>query len=543
MLDQTSTTTEPERWFALIGIDFYIPGTKRIDKQGNPLNFPNLRGCVNDVREMRQYIETQLNIDPSRILELTSAESSDGKGVPREEESSWPTRDNIIKLFEKLISDATAGDLVFIQYSGHGTRVKTSYSNLKGEAGFDEAIVPLDIQRNGQYLLDIELAVLLDRMVQKGLIVTIVLDCCHSGGATRDGDGTAVCRGISGIDASGSLDEGRKIIQVSDNQQDLQGFLRKSYRKVDRQLWWEPRGYEMLAACRLNEKANEDYFEGHDHYHGALAYNLLLSLKSGGPGLTHGMVYQRLSVKVNHDFPNQTPVFAGNRERYFFKSSDKIANAHSFAITRVKGRKITFGAGKAHGIMVGSEFAIYPWNAENLNDSSQCKTAKVIQVDQVESIALLDSSKTPIGEIELGSQVVPVKSLVQKLRLKFFPSPSGSTEIPQFQQLRDEINRNAQDSPVELIFTSDSAAQYHIGVGDGGGMKLLDTANKPVANFPQSSDPKLFLSKLGHLARYDMFREVKNLTHTSLEGKFDFELLLGGSRMGSMDKFNNFDLS
>ncbi len=51
------------------------------------------------------------------------------------------------------------------------------------------ALVPTDIGKpTSRYLHDIELAALLQRIVDKGLVVTVVLDSCHSGGTTRVGE-------------------------------------------------------------------------------------------------------------------------------------------------------------------------------------------------------------------------------------------------------------------------------------------------------------------------------------------------------------------
>ena len=45
---------------------------------------------------------------------------------------------------------------------------------------------------DARYLRDVELAHLLSAMVAKGLVVTVVLDSCHSGGATRGTDEAGV---------------------------------------------------------------------------------------------------------------------------------------------------------------------------------------------------------------------------------------------------------------------------------------------------------------------------------------------------------------
>ena len=56
-------------------------------------------------------------------------------------------------------------------------------------------MVPADIDNpQTRHLRDIEIAALLKRMLDKKLIVTLVIDSCHSGGLTR-GKGGATVRG------------------------------------------------------------------------------------------------------------------------------------------------------------------------------------------------------------------------------------------------------------------------------------------------------------------------------------------------------------
>ncbi|KAH8150929.1 uncharacterized protein LAJ45_05111 [Morchella importuna] len=514
-----SNAAQPQKWLVLIGIDFYMPGGDRHDAAGNSLSFGSLNGCVQDVRSVEEYFKTQLKVDPSHIVALTSTKSKPGSKLPVQEEPRyWPTYENIVNLLKKVTKEAKTGDLVYIHYSGHGARVKTSYPNLKGVGGYDEAIAPHNIGCGGQYLRDVELAILLDAMVKKGLILTVVLDCCHSGGATRDGN-TAVARGIDGVDETVSHDQRRQPIPVPPG---LTESLKKSYRSIDRELWWDPQGYELIAACRLHEKANEDLIEG--QWHGVLTYHLLLFLKSGGLNLTHGMLHRRLQVQITQDWNGQqTPVFSGKSNRYFF-GSEEAGSFHTHTVKKVEGNTLILDAGKAHGVMVNSEYAIYPWNELHFSDSSKRPKARVTKVFELDSTAKLEFP-APDVKIEPGFQALPLKSLVLKLAVKLFPGTSTPTGKGLFNKLEEELRRNAQDSPVQLISDSESTAKYHIGVDFSNNFTLLDTSNEPISNFPQSTNPKQFLHNLRHLARYEMFRELKNLSEPdSLKEKYFFEI-------------------
>ena len=87
-----------------------------------------------------------------------------------------PTYENIVRAFAELTDIAQEGDRVHIHYSGHGGRAVTAYPELKDQHELDEGLVPTDYVHSGRYLRDVELATLLKRMTDKGLIVTLVLD-------------------------------------------------------------------------------------------------------------------------------------------------------------------------------------------------------------------------------------------------------------------------------------------------------------------------------------------------------------------------------
>ena len=73
-----------------------------------------------------------------------------------------------------------AGDRVLIYYSGHG-----SFQKVNSAQGCFEGLVPIDYAEQG-LLFDLELNRLLQAIADKSGDLSVILDCCNSGGATRD---------------------------------------------------------------------------------------------------------------------------------------------------------------------------------------------------------------------------------------------------------------------------------------------------------------------------------------------------------------------
>jgi hypothetical protein len=81
----------------------------------------------------------------------------------------------------------------------------------------------------------------------------------------------------------------------------------------------ESKGYKLLAACHLNEEANEILDDDGDGLeHGALTHYLLKFLRPGSANLTHPILHRKIQAKIQHDYPRHTPIFAGNSKRIFF---------------------------------------------------------------------------------------------------------------------------------------------------------------------------------------------------------------------------------
>ena len=148
------TVINGKRKALLIGINYF--GTQS-----------ELRGCINDVKNIKTFLEENYKID--EILVLTDDQTSD--------KSKMPTRENVLNGFRWLTQGAKSGDSLIMHYSGHGGSVK----DLDGdeEDGNDETLCPVDYDTAGQ-ILDDEIHEVLVKGIPKGVRLTAIMDCCHS---------------------------------------------------------------------------------------------------------------------------------------------------------------------------------------------------------------------------------------------------------------------------------------------------------------------------------------------------------------------------
>eukprot|EP00903_Cladosiphon_okamuranus_P014401 g13369.t1 len=127
-----------------------------------------LKGCHNDVAQMREYITTH----------GYPAEGSNLKIVCDDDEHEPPTKENIIKAIRWLVNGAKAGDSLFMHYSGHGGSVKDHTGDEEDMK--DETMIPVDYAKSGQ-IKDDEILKELVLPLPEGVVLSVVMDCCHSG--------------------------------------------------------------------------------------------------------------------------------------------------------------------------------------------------------------------------------------------------------------------------------------------------------------------------------------------------------------------------
>jgi len=125
-----------------------------------------LQGCHNDVETMRRYLTRHGYSDEDmRIL------MDDG-------EHETPDKATMVESLKWLVDGASAGDSLFLHYSGHGTSLPDDDGDEAD--GKDEALCPVDYNTGG-FLRDDEAFQHLVAPLADGVLLTCVLDCCHSG--------------------------------------------------------------------------------------------------------------------------------------------------------------------------------------------------------------------------------------------------------------------------------------------------------------------------------------------------------------------------
>ncbi|MDJ0898682.1 MAG: caspase family protein [Xenococcus sp. MO_188.B8] len=330
----------------LIGIDRYEP---------NPY-YGNLKGCIRDIDLVANYICKSLNVPQKKIWKLTSPfEKAKSQSASRFQEAK-PTYKNIVKAFSEITNQAQSGEQVYIHYAGHGGRAVTIYPELEGEQRQDEGIVPMDLgSSDGRYLRDVEIATLLKRLTDKGCIVTVVFDSCHSGGATR---GDCAIRGNENniVDSTARS----KDSLVASREELLNNW--RSLTQNDRELsaGWLPNAndYLFLAACRPTELAYEYAVSGGQR-HGALTYWMIDTLTSSTSVLTYKSLYNRVKGMIQSKFPQQLPMLIGDSDRLVFGDQRQYKPYTVVVIDAAEdGTAITLDAGLAAGLTSGTRFAI-----------------------------------------------------------------------------------------------------------------------------------------------------------------------------------------
>ncbi|HQR10726.1 MAG TPA: caspase family protein [Casimicrobiaceae bacterium] len=195
------------------------------------------------------------------------------------------TRKAIASAIDGILAASGAGDVVVVQYAGHGTQLP----DLNGDEsdGFDEAWVPYDFG-DGEFVIDDDLGTLFDRGKDRGIQLVVFTDCCHSGTSTR----FIPPRGARHADVRS------RYMAVPRDIVDLYERKRGAARNGVRSAGQDRQGWEIhFAACQDRQSAYER--DGHGDFTRA-------TTKAMSEALSAPQTYAGLADAVSDSFAGNT---------------------------------------------------------------------------------------------------------------------------------------------------------------------------------------------------------------------------------------------
>jgi|GEM_PF-7016374 len=353
----------------LIGINNYMPSQARAHRAGNdqPARWSNLEGAVNDVRAMNRLLGQRFGMSSDDIVTLVDQQA---------------TRDAILQAVEtELIEHAVPGKRLLFFYSGHGSRIRVPQQN--GESLFHETIVPADSWQGAPDIPDKLLRQLFNRVLDAGAELVIILDSCHSGGATR-GDGVR------------SLPEATQTIEIPEDYGDL----------------LEKRGGIQILAAQASEYAREwQPDDGSGEHMGAFTHLLIQELMRD-PLAPLSQVVDRVRGLLQAYGYLQNPMFSAASEYFdapIFPSSENgtIAEAvpQIMALERTDGDLVRLFGGVDIGLYPGSRVVLPAPSNKAIGASDRTQTEQGLVLEVIESEGLTHSLARPVNDLEVWPEL------------------------------------------------------------------------------------------------------------------------------------------
>lgn len=293
-----------------------------------------LRGCVNDAH------------DVARLLTDTFGFSSENVKVYLDGDVS---KTRVRPVMNWLFEDLSPGDRVALHFSGHGSY--TADTDGDEADGVNELIclVDMDFNKPGSYFLDDELRKW-TRKLPKGALLTVFLDCCHSGTGTRllippgkvkpsqsypriierataqrvAESMTSATRDLSALVPASALELARAAIHPEPDMQVVARFVEPPEEIVARVQALRARSvgkqggmrelapsmnHVLIAACRSDQTAADASISS--GFHGAFSYYLCKILGENGRSMDRSDLLQRLQSALATGHYEQVPQLEG----------------------------------------------------------------------------------------------------------------------------------------------------------------------------------------------------------------------------------------
>jgi metacaspase-1 len=282
-----------------------------INRYPDPRN--ELKGCVNDVRQMAETLKSRYGFP--------------GDGNMRILTDAGATTKAILDGLAWLTAGVSPGDSLVFHYSGHGSQVPDKNGDETTDR-LDEILCPYDLDWDHP-LTDDDLAAACAG-VPPGTLLTVILDCCHSGTGLRDfaitgnlhylasltrpanlvHSGCTIPRGNfvrpCGIPPSDAPDRHR-FLPHPETPHPAKQHLRRPTRRFGVSV--ARTNAVLIAACRDDQTSADAWIDG--GYHGAHTYYLCRALANGGRALTCRALVSSTGIALSRAGFDQVPQLEG----------------------------------------------------------------------------------------------------------------------------------------------------------------------------------------------------------------------------------------
>ncbi|MEO6612113.1 MAG: caspase family protein [Chitinophagaceae bacterium] len=312
-------TAAQEKRALLIAVDNYeAPSTYKPTGTGRSV-FHNLDGCVNDARSIQSIVVSKFQFSDAKVDTLYNEAAS---------------RAAILKQMNDLLAKSQRNDIAFIYYAGHGSQVPNSLA--KEDDKKDESMVPSDTWKEGvEDIRDKELAAVYNKFIDKGVKLTVILDCCHSGSLSRGPNNPGKFRFIE--DAK---------YDAKDPSQPTPPESRKEGT------------FLIMSAAQDNEFAQEQRDE-HNIPHGAFTIAFVQALEQQSVNASALNLFTSIRAILKSNGKKQEPVLGGSSSRQaqtlFGLAKGTLPDKSLIAVAGIENGKVTLQGGFALGLYKENE--------------------------------------------------------------------------------------------------------------------------------------------------------------------------------------------
>nr|VFJ63364.1 MAG: Caspase domain-containing protein [Candidatus Kentron sp. FW] len=395
--------------------------------------------------------------DAHRIYALLTGK--DGYGFPEKNVcmllNEQATTANFQDAFERtLIQRARPGDVAVFYYSGHGSQIADRNGDEPDE--WDETFMFHDARSGGvRDFSDDAFNGLLARLHEKTRNITVILDSCNSGTATRGGDDTYIARFQPPSDGEESavLEEG---IGDSSGQ-------------------WLP---ETLPGTVIFTAAGDGTPALERGKRGVFTDALLEALgQVGDRPLTYAQAARQITPLVSAR-SYQIPYFHGDLNTVVFGNTGRTRPL-GWDVTKVRGNIIEFTGSPLPGIGEGAELRVYDGGVTGADTRDPRKAKAMVVIDSITGINATGHIDAALSEqpLERGDLAVLARPADDTLKISVHLRSSGKYGVipgTRAKNLREDIE-NHPEANMLVSFTED-AGDFELS---------LDKSNRLVLRGPE----------------------------------------------------------